>query len=65
VTNCDIVEIVGDRRPGDPPKLIADPSLANTVLGWEPQYQSPKAIIETAWAWHQTHPYGYTNRIAK
>ncbi|MDA7918196.1 UDP-glucose 4-epimerase GalE [Mariniblastus sp.] len=60
VTGCDIAEVVGDRRPGDPPKLIADPSLANTLLGWEPQYHSPKTIIKTAWAWHQTHPNGYT-----
>ena len=59
VTGCEIVEVVGDRRPGDPPKLIADPSLANSVLGWEPQYQSPLPIIQTAWNWHQTHPHGY------
>lgn len=59
VTDCDIPEVVGERRPGDPPKLVADASLANTVLGWTPQYQAPKTIIETAWAWHQTHPNGY------
>ncbi|MGB1928757.1 MAG: UDP-glucose 4-epimerase GalE [Mariniblastus sp.] len=59
VTDCDIAEVVGERRPGDPPKLIADPSLANNLLGWAPKYQSPKAIIETAWAWHKTHPNGY------
>lgn len=60
VTGCDIPEVVGERRPGDPPKLVADASLANTVLGWTPQYQAHKTIIETAWAWHQTHPNGYT-----
>lgn len=59
VTDCDIAEVVGERRPGDPPKLIADPSLADNLLGWAPKYQSPKAIIETAWAWHKTHPNGY------
>ncbi len=59
VTDCDIAEVVGERRPGDPPKLIADPSLANNSLDWAPKYQSPKAIIETAWAWHKTHPNGY------
>lgn len=59
VTGCVIPEVVGERRPGDPPKLVADSSLANTVLGWTPQYQAPKTIIETAWAWHQTHPNGY------
>lgn len=64
VTNFDIEEVVGSRRPGDPPKLVADSSLANKLLGWEPQYLSPKAIIETAWAWHQSHPNGYPGNIA-
>ena len=59
VTGCDIQEVVGPRRPGDPPELVADASLAGKLLGWEPQYQSPKPIIETAWKWHQGHPEGY------
>ena len=59
VTDCDIPEIAGDRRPGDPPQLVADARLAKSVLGWEPKYQAPKPIIETAWNWHQSHPSGY------
>ena len=59
VTNCDIPEVAGERRPGDPPALVADARLASSVLGWEPEYQMPKPIIETAWAWHQSHPRGY------
>jgi len=62
VTNCDIPEVAGDRRPGDPPELVADASLANSVLGWEPKYQMPKPIIETAWNWHQSHPKGYATQ---
>lgn len=59
VTGCDIPEGVGERRPGDPPELVADASLARSILDWEPKYKSPKPIIETAWNWHRTHPTGY------
>lgn len=59
VTGHDIPAELGPRRPGDPPELVADASLASTVLGWQPKYTSPKPIIETAWAWHQSHPNGY------
>lgn len=41
----------GDRRPGDPAKLIADPSFAKKTLGWEAQYKDVGEIIETAWNW--------------
>lgn len=41
-----------DRRPGDPPILIADPSLAENTLGWHQRHSSLESIIRTAWAWH-------------
>ncbi len=41
------------RRPGDPAFLVADSSKIRRELGWQPRYESLKAIIETAWAWHQ------------
>lgn len=41
----------GDRREGDPPSLIADPSKAKNILGWEAKYKDASAIIETAWKW--------------
>jgi len=62
VTGCDIEEVVGERRAGDPPELVADASLAKELLGWTPKYQNPKPIIETAWKWHQSHPNGYDKR---
>jgi len=43
----------GDRRAGDPAELIADPSRAKEVLGWEAQHKDPQAHIESAWAWIQ------------
>jgi UDP-glucose-4-epimerase GalE len=40
------------RRAGDPPELVADPSKANSLLGWKPQMSDIDSIIRTAWAWH-------------
>jgi UDP-arabinose 4-epimerase len=37
------------RRPGDPPALVSDPSLAQRQLGFIPQYSDLDTIIETTW----------------
>jgi len=42
----------GSRRPGDPAKLVADASKANTLLHWQPEYNL-HAIIQHAWSWEQ------------
>jgi UDP-arabinose 4-epimerase len=44
------------RRPGDPPELVADASLARAELGWEPKVSDLPTILETAWRWHQSRP---------
>jgi UDP-glucose-4-epimerase GalE len=47
----------GPRRAGDPPSLVADPTLARTALGWQAAYPDPRFMIETAWRWY-TGPTG-------
>lgn len=42
----------GQRRPGDPPALVADPSRARQRLEWHPVYSDLRTIVETAWRWH-------------
>lgn len=42
------------RREGDPPSLVADPSLARKTLGWEARHSSLDEIIGTAWKWHSS-----------
>lgn len=59
ITGRPIAEKIGPRRPGDPPRLIADSSQARKVLGWEPQFDNIEAIVATAWKWHVSHPQGY------
>ncbi len=41
-----------DRRPGDPPMLVADARKAGRVLGWSPRLSRLDQIIKTAWQWH-------------
>jgi UDP-glucose-4-epimerase GalE len=59
VTGAKIPEIIGERRPGDPPSLIADSARAQSFLGWRPRYIDLDCLIETAWRWRRTHPDGY------
>ncbi len=47
------------RRAGDLPVLVADSDRIGRELGWETEYNSLRAIIETAWNWHRWHPHGY------
>ncbi|HZL84771.1 MAG TPA: UDP-glucose 4-epimerase GalE [Candidatus Krumholzibacteria bacterium] len=42
------------RRPGDPPILVADPSLARRTLDWSPRHSSLQSILQTAWDWHRS-----------
>jgi UDP-glucose 4-epimerase len=43
---------IGPRRPGDPDQLIADASLANRVLGWQPNYSTINQIVDSAYKWY-------------
>jgi UDP-glucose-4-epimerase GalE len=51
----------GPRRAGDPPALVASAEKIQRELGWRPRYTDLRAIIETAWKWHKSHPKGYND----
>lgn len=55
VTGRDIPVVLGQRRPGDPARLVADSTLARQVLGWQPQYADLASIIAHAWQWERRH----------
>jgi UDP-glucose 4-epimerase len=59
VTGHPIPSVIGPRRAGDPPQLVADSTKAQRVLNWQPEYTDLDAIIRTAWKWHSGHPRGY------
>jgi UDP-glucose-4-epimerase GalE len=61
VTGHAIPHRVVPRRPGDPPRLVADASLARKTLDWTPKYVGIEPIVASAWGWHKAHPNGYGN----
>jgi len=52
-TGREVPHVLRPRRAGDPPQLVADPSLAKAVLGWSAEFRDIRRTVETAWAWHQ------------
>jgi UDP-glucose 4-epimerase len=65
VTGADIPVVLSERRPGDPPVLVAEAGLARAELGWEPVYTDLVEIIETAYKWTKNHPSGYKTATGK
>ncbi|WP_252237953.1 UDP-glucose 4-epimerase GalE [Clostridium sp. VAP51] len=59
VTNLSIPEKIGERRVGDPSKLIASSDKARKILGWNPSRTNIDRIINDAWTWHKNHKNGY------
>lgn len=46
------------RRPGDPPVLVADPTLARLRLDWTPKFTTIDDIVRTALAWRAAPRFG-------
>lgn len=61
VTGHEIPARIGERRAGDPARLIADSTKARKVLHWQPKITRMEDIIATAWKWHKSHPNGYAD----
>lgn len=61
VTGHPIPAEAGPRRPGDPAVLVAASDRIRDELGWAPKHDL-RAIVESAWAWHQKHPNGYGDK---
>ena len=55
VTGHAIPVLVGPRREGDPPVLVADARAAGEALGWQPRYPGLDTIVAHAWAWERRH----------
>jgi UDP-glucose 4-epimerase len=53
VTGREVPLIEAPRRAGDPPRLVADPRLAQSALGWKPRYPAIETMVRHAWAWEQ------------
>lgn len=51
VTGQQVPVEYGPRRVGDPPALLADPSLAQEKLGWSARHTDVREMVRSAWAW--------------
>ena len=54
VSRSTVPVVKGRRRSGDPPALIANPQLGQSLLGWKPLKSDLHTIVQTAWEWHQS-----------
>ncbi|MGI9101568.1 MAG: UDP-glucose 4-epimerase GalE [Terriglobales bacterium] len=54
VTGQELPKRVTERRPGDPPVLLADPSRAQKLLGWSAE-RSLEEMVASAWSFQRRH----------
>lgn len=54
VTGRKVPYVVGPRREGDPPELVANSDKLQKLLGWEPRFSRLEDIVETAWKFEQS-----------
>jgi UDP-glucose 4-epimerase len=47
-----LARVVGPRRAGDPPSLVASNVKAKAVLGWAPVRSDIAVIVDDAFRWH-------------
>jgi UDP-glucose-4-epimerase GalE len=49
VTGQKVPYVIGPRREGDPPALVASPEKLKSTLGWTPRYTDLESIVGHAW----------------
>jgi len=59
VTGHAIPAVETPRRAGDPARLVASSEKIQRELGWKAAHSSIENILQTAWAWHESHPHGW------
>ena len=55
VSGRDIPVKMAARRAGDPAVLVASSNKIKTELGWQPEFQDLRLIVESAWKWMQNN----------
>jgi UDP-glucose-4-epimerase GalE len=53
VTGKKVPYVIGPRREGDPPELVADSAKLRRIFNWTPHYSELRDIVATAWNFEQ------------
>jgi UDP-glucose-4-epimerase GalE len=53
VTGTKVPFVMGPRREGDAPVLVANSDKLKTMLGWRPKYTDVRDIVRSAWEFQQ------------
>jgi len=61
VAGTTIKTLERDRRPGDPPMLVAAGAKVRAELGWRPAKPELETMIADALAFARAHPHGYSD----
>jgi len=59
VSGLEVPVSFAERRPGDPPALVADSSKFMRATGWMPRFRRIDDLVETTFNWRVAHPDGY------
>ena len=62
VAGVKVPAVVGPRRAGDPPRLVASAEKVRRELGFRPRHAELHGMVETALRWRREHPKGYGKR---
>ncbi|MBT4793483.1 MAG: UDP-glucose 4-epimerase GalE [Halobacteriovoraceae bacterium] len=57
VTGVDFVVDQANRRPGDPPVLVANSDKIKKIFKWQPKHNDLKFIIQSVYDWEQSDTY--------
>jgi UDP-glucose 4-epimerase len=60
VTGAEIEVREADRRPGDPPMLVAASERIRAELGWSARKPALRDMVGDAWEFARAHPRGYS-----
>jgi UDP-glucose-4-epimerase GalE len=55
VTGQKVPYVMGTRREGDPPRLVASSAKLQSKLGWQPRSSELKTIVQHAWDFARRH----------
>ena len=62
VTDRTLPVVCGERREGDPARLVASSAKAREVLGWTPDQSTLDQMVGSAWDWMRRNANGYRDR---